>query len=65
MGTDGMSVKEFAEGVGMTINGVYLALKREEIPHIKIGGKIIIQRSWYQKNIQGETLARSDGKAGK
>ena len=55
----------FAEGVGMSLNGVYLALKREEIPHTKIGGKIIIQRSWYQKNIRGETLARSDGKAGK
>jgi hypothetical protein len=54
MGKDGMTPKEFAEGAGMSLNGVYVAIARKEIPATKIGAKIIIPRPWYEKNIKGE-----------
>ena len=39
------SVKEAATVLGMTADAVYNAVHRNDVPHVRIGGKILIPRA--------------------
>ena len=39
------SVKETATVLGMTADAVYNAIHRGDVPHVRIGGKILIPRA--------------------
>ena len=39
------SVKEAATVLGMTADAVYNAIHRGDVPHVRIGGKILIPRA--------------------
>ena len=46
---DVMTVEEVRKGLGLSRNATYEAINRDEIPHIRIGRRILIPRAAYLK----------------
>jgi excisionase family DNA binding protein len=44
-----MTVEEVQHGLGLSRNGVYEAIRRKEIPSVRIGRRIIVPRAAYLK----------------
>jgi hypothetical protein len=47
------SVREAARDANIGVNQAYEAVRRGEIPHIKIGKRIIVLRKPWLKKLQG------------
>ena len=52
MTLDVMTVEEVQKGLGLSRNGVYEAIRRGEIPSVRIGRRIIIPRAAYLKMLE-------------
>ena len=48
------SVRQAAQDLGIGVNQAYEAVRRGEIPHIKIGKRILVLRKPWLKKLQGE-----------
>ncbi len=48
------SVREAARELGIGVNQAYEAVKRGEIPHIKIGKRILVLRKPWLRKLQGD-----------
>jgi hypothetical protein len=42
----------------ISLNGLYAAIRRGDVPHIRLGSKILIPRSWLMDKLAGGTAAR-------
>lgn len=51
---DAMSVTEAAKFLGVSKNGAYEAIRRGEIPGIKIGSRFIVPKAAFIKLLAGE-----------
>jgi excisionase family DNA binding protein len=47
------SVREAAREAGIGVNQAYEAVRRGEIPHIKIGKRILVLRKPWRKMLEG------------
>jgi excisionase family DNA binding protein len=47
------SVREAAKEAGIGVNQAYEAIRRGEIPHIKIGKRILVLRKPWRKLLEG------------
>jgi excisionase family DNA binding protein len=47
------SVRQTAKELGIGVNQAYEAIRRGEIPHIKIGKRILVLRKPWRKMLQG------------
>jgi excisionase family DNA binding protein len=52
------SVHETADLLGMSLNGVYLAIEKGQIPVARIGAKILISKAWLMAFLAGEVTAQ-------
>jgi excisionase family DNA binding protein len=52
-----LSVYEAADLAGVCRNGMYRAVRRGEIPSLRVGGRILIPRAALEKMLNGETNA--------
>jgi excisionase family DNA binding protein len=56
---DVMTVAQLADYLGVRPNTVYGALGRNEIPHLRIGGRVLISKKVVDSILRGErTLER-------
>jgi excisionase family DNA binding protein len=53
-GRDILSVRELAEYLGVRANTVYAALVRNELPHLRIGGRVLISKKAVDQILRGE-----------
>ena len=47
------SVREAAKEAGIGVNQAYEAVRRGEIPHIKLGKRILVLRKPWRKMLEG------------
>jgi excisionase family DNA binding protein len=47
------SVREAAKEAGIGVNQAYEAVRRNEIPHIKLGRRILVLRKPWRKMLEG------------
>jgi excisionase family DNA binding protein len=47
------SVREAAKEAGVGVNQAYEAVRRGEIPHIKLGKRILVLRKPWRKMLEG------------
>jgi len=40
---------------------IYQAIKRGEIPHIRVGGRILVPRTWLTAKLKGIELSANEG----
>ncbi len=52
-----MTVEEAAEALRISRTGAYEAVKRGEIPSIRIGRRVLVPRIALEKMLRGETEA--------
>lgn len=52
---DVMTVEEVRKRLRLSRNGIYEAIKRNEVPHLRIGRRIVIPRSAYERMLNGES----------
>jgi excisionase family DNA binding protein len=48
------SVRQTAKELGVGVNQAYEAIRRGEIPHIKLGKRILVLRKPWRKMLEGE-----------
>jgi len=53
------SIREAARELGIGVNQAYEAVKRGEIPHIKIGKRILVLRKPWLRKLQGDGEANA------
>lgn len=51
---DVLTVEEVQKSLRMSRNAVYEAIKRKEIPSVRIGRRIVIPRLAYERLLSGE-----------
>ena len=49
------TVKEVAELLGISVNSTYKAVENNQLPHIRLGGKILIPKNKLREYLTGET----------
>jgi excisionase family DNA binding protein len=54
------SVEEAADLLGISRAGAYEAVQRGEIPHLRIGRRILVPRSALHRLVEGAEVARGD-----
>jgi excisionase family DNA binding protein len=54
------SVEEAADLLGISRAGAYEAVQRGEIPHLRIGRRILVPRSALHRLVEGAEAARGD-----
>lgn len=52
IGLDVLTVKQVATELGLSTNTVYDAIRRKEIPSVKIGRKIFVARQALERMLQ-------------
>ncbi len=52
IGLDVLTVKQVATELGLSTNTVYEAIRRKEIPSVKIGRKIFVSRQALERMLQ-------------
>ena len=57
MTLDVLTVEEVQQRLGLSRNGVYEAIRRKEIPSVRIGRRIIIPRRAYEEMLKAKVLA--------
>lgn len=49
-----MNIKEAAELLGVSVSTMYTAVRENNVPHVKIRGRIIFHRETLEKFLRGE-----------
>jgi len=50
-----LTPQQVAKALGLGYNTIYRALSRNEIPHIKIGSRYLINQQWLDAQIEQST----------
>ena len=61
-----LSVSEVSKKIGLSPSIVYTVLNYEKMPHVKIGGRIVVKESelndWAKKNVRQIPLKKATNK---
>lgn len=58
-----MSVDDAAEALGVSKDAIYKAVRRNEIPSVKVGARVLIPRRWLEQLFNESSAAVADALA--
>ena len=60
-----LTVKDVSKKIGLSPSVIYTVLNYEKIPHMKIGGRIVIKendlKEWEGRNISSSRVMKQEG----